>query len=187
LLTTCNSFITKLYCLVSRYALDHRNHYEVSVPISDVPLSLIEEKELQELRRRIPSLTIPAVGQPVPRYQCCTYYNIKYVGVSKKAGARVRDCHAAVDFLVGRKEVPLRAYGEIQHFFYLPLRDSGASFCVAYVEWFKTQKDNEFLYRDPLRANEVRFRAVPISEFVCKFALLPLSNLKAKYAKLELL
>lgn len=100
---------------------------------------------------------------------------------------KLRDCHAAVEFYVVGETSPRRAYGTVQFFFYLPLQGSTAMICIAYVEWFKMEKGNEYLYRQPLARDQIAHRAVPVSEFVCKFALLPVQQRKTKYAKVELL
>jgi hypothetical protein len=156
------------------------------MPLTEAALTDMEARELGLLKKRYPKLHIPQVGALVTRYKRCKFYNVNYVGVAEGAGSEVRDCHAAADFPLDEGDEFLRAYGEIRHFFYLALTESNAMVCIAYVEWFVKSQDRVYLFRQKLAADKTYHRAVPISEFVCKFALLPIEARKTKFAYLEL-
>lgn len=181
------SHLAQLRTLVSRYEKSHTNSIRLSEPRREAPLTDTERKELADLAQRDPSLAafiIPGPNDPVVKYNTAWSYNVVYH--SAEARAVVRDCHVGADCRLGRRMT--RLYGKILFFLLLPVKDAPLlTVSVAYVDWF-VQQEGDFYNVSRTHASALRVvgRAIPISEIVCKVALVPVSAKGQKCTVVEL-
>lgn len=151
------------------------------------PLDANVRNELADLQRRsigeVPEFVLPSAEEAVSKYMTVRYYNIVY----RSSDVASRDCFVGCD--VKYRGKTRRVYGEILFFLSLRLKDHPAqSFVLAYVDWFhQTIGDPLHLTRRHSPASTLLDRAVPISQIVCKAALVPLSAQGQKCAVVELL
>jgi len=99
-----------------------------------------------------------------------------------------RDCFVACDLDFNNDNQTTRVYGEILFFLRLRIKDRPLLFFhVAYVNWFKqTKGDWGHITRTHAPAHIITDRAIPISDIVCKIALIAQSAKGQKCAVLEL-
>lgn len=138
---------------------------------------------LKQREHGLPNFHVPAADELVTKYNTCTSYNVIYRSVEKlRRNGVVRDCFVAYDF-------ELRVYGEILFFLKLRIQDHPHHFLyIAYVDWFRQTVDDPWsIWRTHPSRETILDRAIPISEIVCKIALVAESVKGQKCAVLELL
>jgi hypothetical protein len=172
--------------LVSRYEVHHQNCIVVSDARPPTCLSSHERAELTRLKQRehgLPNFHVPAEEELVIKYNTCTSYNVIYRSAEQlRRNGVVRDCFVAYDF-------EIRVYGEILFFLKLRIQDQPHHFLyIAYVDWFRQTVDDPWsIWRTHPSRDIILDRAIPISEIVCKIALVAESVKGQKCAVLELL
>jgi len=189
LLNTCMQF----YLLVQRYSGGFNNHIVLShATAATAPTA----REAEDLRKICDTLRISPPAA-IEKFYVCKSYNVIYHGVQRDREQRFRDCHIACDYEFDGVDGPVRCYGELQYF--ISLRhgeDEGLKIFLAYVEWFnmniaERSREGDAHYEpwiwNTYNRDQNLDRFVPISDVVCKVALLPYNGTRTKRSVVELL